>query len=328
MLQITFDLFSGRPNPTWRLGDEAAGEVLAEIARTPQVVSPVDDFPAILGFRGVELHLSDGLARVHNLPGAFRIAAGRSGDEDTGRALAERLLDTVGDAELPQDAGALDESRAPDDETVELLREQVRSAGSAQLRRAVAPRASPGFGTVGPGREEPRIFNAIRYEAFGWDPARWNTSPSQARNNCYCFATDQRIDKFGWPGYAGTGKGVAPPFTTPQLTTAVLADGAIPRADGVRSSLRPRHMFAMVLGYYRSGRGYTDYHFYRQLAGGTWGHKPGNSPAVTTDDAGQTIYDPLTCSRPNYPEFCGYFLAQSRMKIGGTGYPTIRGDDK
>lgn len=319
MLQITFDLFSGRPNPRWQLSDEAAREVLDEIARNPQMISGVGDYPAILGFRGVELRLSEELARLHDLPREFRIAAGRSADEDAGRALAERLLDTAPAAEPPRDpTRVMVEPGVPDDRMVEFLRQEVRSAGPAS---GSGPTAVPGPNAVGPGQEEPRIFNAGRYEAFGWDPSRWNTPQHQARNNCYCFGTDQRIDYFGWPGYGGTGKGVNPPFTTPQLTNAVLEDGAIPRPHGVRSGLRPRHMFAMVLGYPRQGYGYTDYHFYRQLAGGTWGHKPGNTQAVITDDAGQIIYDPEACSRPKYPEFCGFFFTQFRIKIGGNWYP-------
>lgn len=321
MLQITFDLFSGQPNPSWSLDDEAADEVLAEIARHPGAVSRADDFPVILGFRGVELHLSDELSRRHGLPRQFRIAAGRAADEDAGLDLAERLLETVPRAAEPH-AGLVAPRRrtVPDARIVELLREEIRSPRPPG-REGQRASAGPGEG-IGPGEEEPRIFSARRYEAFGWDPARWNTLPYRARNNCYCFGTDQRIDYFGWPGYGSTGSGVVTPLTTPQMTAAIQSDGAVPRDHGAAASLRPRHMFAMVIGWLEPG-GYTDYHFYRQLAGGVWGHKPGNAPATTTDDAGNTIYDPESCSRRKYPVFCGYFYTQSRMRIGGDWYPEI-----
>lgn len=56
----------------------------------------------------------------------------------------------------------------------------------------------------------------------------------------------------------------------------------------------------------------VDYHWYRQLDNGKWGHKPGRFAATDKDAANNVIYYPNTCNR-NY------------LSIGGTNYNAFIG---
>ena len=56
------------------------------------------------------------------------------------------------------------------------------------------------------------------------------------------------------------------------------------------------------------GRRWNDYHWYRQEPGGTWSHKPGNTPVQHTDGSGNVITDPGKANRGWYDTSCGYLL--------------------
>jgi hypothetical protein len=311
-----FDVFSGVPNPEWSVAPALADELLATIAANPDCVSPPDRIAPVLGFRGVEIRLGEEEAARHGLPTTFRLDPG------------------------PQDASAAQFVRTLVDRllTAEAADARWTSATelTAEVRAIVREHAGPvrwpstieddGASKTLPGVDEPRILGALRYEALGWDPTKWNVSPTQQRNNCYCFGADKVPNYFGVPGF-GSGVPVSRPFTCDQVTKALLRDGMTLQGHGQPANRRNRNLMAMVLGY-REPIGYTDYHFYRQLADGSWGHKGGNTPAIRTDDAGKIIWDPETCSRRNYPMFCGYFFTQHHAQVAGDWYPGINGQEE
>src|SRR3954451_13094281 len=49
-MHVTLDVFSGRPNPTWRLTSAEARQLIDRVAGQP--VRPVTAHPTLLGFRG------------------------------------------------------------------------------------------------------------------------------------------------------------------------------------------------------------------------------------------------------------------------------------
>src|SRR5690349_24969752 len=103
MLQITADVFSGRPNPSWVIADEAeARATLRELAKDSQLMSAAAAPEAGLGFRGLRIEpLSDELALDFGLSAPAYLAAG---PQATGRAreLAERLIASMGQAQPAQ----------------------------------------------------------------------------------------------------------------------------------------------------------------------------------------------------------------------------------
>jgi hypothetical protein len=69
-------------------------------------------------------------------------------------------------------------------------------------------------------------------------------------------------------------------------------------------SERPRYLVALVVA---PGPGFVDYHWYRKMKEGFWGHKPGGTAVRNLDNSGNIISDPASCDRGPYTHFCGYF---------------------
>jgi hypothetical protein len=92
-------------------------------------------------------------------------------------------------------------------------------------------------------------------------------------------------------------------LSCPAVTKAALADGCHRRFDCFPDQEAPRRLVALVVA-----PGF-DYHWYRihTKAEGFWGHKPGGTAARNVDNSGRVIWNPETCDRGPYTEFCGYF---------------------
>lgn len=132
-----------------------------------------------------------------------------------------------------------------------------------------------------------------------FNPGKWNNDPNvRRRNNCYNYANDKITNTFAQPG-RGSG-----------LMFSALECGNVSSAaqrDGQKVSSKPSttpaqgHYIALVVA------PNYDYHWYRLDSNGMWSHKPGQTPAKNTDNAGRLISDPENCSRYPYTDFCGYF---------------------
>lgn len=93
MLQVTLEVFSGRPNPTLAVDEEEAQAVLRDLALDRDAVAEQKPEAAVLGYRGARLDLqSDYLAQEYNLPRTFWINTGRTRAESKGQEIAERLV--------------------------------------------------------------------------------------------------------------------------------------------------------------------------------------------------------------------------------------------
>jgi hypothetical protein len=151
---------------------------------------------------------------------------------------------------------------------------------------------------------EDAVLGCVIDDGRHFSPDFWNDSGDiQLKNNCYAYATNKDPGTFPQPGRA---EGLTPAITCPDMTTASVADG-LSTADCNASCPSSSRKIALVVD------PNVDFHWYRQDAGGTWSHKPGQTPAVNVDASGRPITDPRTANRdytstggPNYG-FCGCF---------------------
>ncbi len=302
MIRVTADIYSGRPNPTWIVEDEAkAREILKQaVEGGAQVGAQEMAQPGQLGFRGFVIESTeDDLAKDFGLEtGQIRLASTLPAASG-GRALVERLI-----REAP--------SFAPSIETLESIEAMEQPVASLQeaLMEAVSmgSRETVEEGGAAPVEIEGLPEAVCRYERGAYNPGFWNNDPTvRANNNCYNYASNKRTNTFAQPG-RGCGN-IYKVLNCAELTRASLCDGLHRRYDCFPESERPRYLVALVIW---PGR---DFHWYRLHREGFWGHKPGSTAARNVDNAGRIITNPQTADRGPYTQFCGYFYTKRTQKI-------------
>jgi hypothetical protein len=97
-----------------------------------------------------------------------------------------------------------------------------------------------------------------------------------------------------------------------EVTKASLCEGLHKRYDCFPASQAPGYLVALVIA---PGPGFVDFHWYRQMREGFWGHKPGKTAVRNTDNSGKVITNPATCNRGPYTIFCGYFYTCKSQNI-------------
>ncbi|NOG70425.1 hypothetical protein [Roseicella sp. DB1501] len=304
MLQVTVDVFSGRPNPSWVVADEAeARSLLREFSRERPLMAAAPTQDGGLGLRGLQIEpLSDELDKDFGQAAAGYL---RLGPQATGREreLAERVLASM-DQGLPTAASA--EALPLETPLQEFLAQQleVGSRVSATDSSGIAAPEAEEAAAVGPA-----VTCMIELGAF--NPGFWNNDPTtRARNNCYNYASNKRTNTFAQPG-KGCGR-MYTAITCAEMTRASLCDGLHRRFDCFPDSEKPRYLVALVVA---PGPGFVDFHWYRKQKEGFWGHKPGGTAARNTDNSGRVIMDPSTCDRGPYTLFCGYFYTCRSQRI-------------
>jgi hypothetical protein len=313
MLRITADIFSGRPNPAWEVGDEAeVRAMLRELTADPSLLT--DDTPAEsgLGLRGFRLEVhTDELAQDFRVGSPVYLPVGPQARGARASELAERVINLIGRGEESTVEGAppLDTSATELLTTqLEAVTRQSRSVGTG------TDRATP------PTPDETVDAAAVcTYEFSAFNPGFWNNDATVRRcNNCYNYASNWRTNTFAQPGL-GCGS-VWTTITCAEITRAALCDGMHRRYDCFPDSEYPRYLLAMVVAP-PPAFGNGDYHWYRYQLEGYWGHKPGGTAARNTDDSGAVIYNPETANRGPYTQFCGYFYGcnSQRQRIRGFG---------
>jgi hypothetical protein len=155
------------------------------------------------------------------------------------------------------------------------------------------------------------------YDTSPYNPGFWNNDSNiRARNNCYHYASNKRRDTFrvvsggGQPG-AGCGR-IYAAINCNEVTRAALCDGLNRRYTCFPASESPRYLVALVIA---PGPGFVDFHWYRLMREGFWGHKPGMTAVRNVDNSGRVIVNPATCDRGPYTIFCGYFYTCRSQKI-------------
>jgi hypothetical protein len=292
MLQITADMFSGRPNPTWVPEAGEARNLLQEISQNQSAIVAVHEGFQGLGFRGLVVEtLADNIAEKYGLPSTFCIGGSA---HPKGLEIAERLLNSM--------------------LRVQLLDEGVHGLVIQELRRLESrEEVAEADAFTPPAAPVAREAVTCWIELGRFNPGFWNDPAHIGRNNCYHYASNHRRDTFhvqpggGQPG-AGCGH-MYSALTCAEVTRAALCDGLHHRFDCFPDSEKPRWLMALVVA-----PGY-DFHWYRKQKEGFWGHKPGGTAARNVDNNGAIVWNPETAARLPYTDFCGYFYACKSQKI-------------
>ncbi|MFN8493783.1 MAG: hypothetical protein U0350_39640 [Caldilineaceae bacterium] len=307
MLQITADVFSGRPNPTWTVTDEKeAKAILKELAQNPTLIAdtPVE---AGLGFRGVLVEpISDHLVEDLGLSSSLYVPLNAGGFGAKGAEIAERLISLIPQASPSPQAGA--NALALDEALQGFLTGQLLVSRGASVAdgAAVASAASEAAEAVAP-------HVTCYYDTSPYNPGFWNNDPNiRVHNNCYNYASNKRTDTFAQPGL-GCGQ-MYREITCPEVTRAALCDGLHRRYDCFPDSEYPRYLVAMAV-IPSPNPLQRDYHWYRKMREGFWAHKPGGTAVRNVDNSNHVIMDPATCDRGPYTQFCGYFYTCRSQKI-------------
>ena len=276
-MQVTFDVYAGRPNPSWRLPSVVSRKVTELIGDLGLLRSQASmPFPDRLGYRGLQLVLPNDVANRYRVTPWLNLSADAPIFDH--RALFEELLYValfVGE-EFHRIIRAI----------LEFLRDLFTPS-------PVKP------GPAGSG---------CAFEMPPFDPVPWNDPGFIKTNNCYAYAANKRAnypDK-PQPGI-GSGAEYGSP-TGPEVAAAAKRDGAHDAGDCFPDSQAPRLLVALVIW---PG---VDYHWYRKHPD-CWGHKPGSTPARNYDDSHAVIADPRSCNRGPYTEFHGFMLFPKSLKV-------------
>jgi hypothetical protein len=309
MLEIELDIFSGMPNPRWLLPPRHERTLYEMLRAEPNQISAETTTGARLGlgYRGpiVRRIKTDGgpwdkavSARRASFPDDFRLGLKPAKKDSAAEWLVKnatrhgaRIADEVQEV-ASRGIVFVPATRGPNNPAAKIDRSRV---GTAEVAVDVPLR---------PGTEPHETWWACGSNYFSANTSFFNDPAHVTRNNCYCFASNDRPDiRYALPGRRG-GK----PATS--ITCGGVIGGLY--ADGWNDGCQPNGLtIAMVIwpNY--------DYHFYRLVTGGPfwwWGHKPGGTPARYTDDCGHAIYQyqgkgyaPNNICRGGYTDFCGYF---------------------
>jgi hypothetical protein len=304
VLSITADVFSGRPNPTTIITDEAeVRATLKDLTRERALLADGPSPEAGLGLRGFSVDLlNDEVAADFGASAGLFLPVGPTAADSRASDLAERLIDLLGRG-TPAAADA-----APVDNALQqFLRDQLERTSRATTGDSNAP-ASAGPQEAAP-QPAPAVTCQIELGAF--NPGFWNNDPNvRLHNNCYNYASNKRTNTFAQPG-RGCGH-MYTAITCAEVTRGALCDGLHRRFDCFPASQKPRYLVAMVVA---PGPGFVDYHWYRKQKEGFWGHKPGSTAARNYDNSNHVIMDPVTCDRGPYTQFCGFFYTCVSQKI-------------
>jgi len=313
MLRVTADIFSGRPNPTWDIQDEAeARAVLKDIASNRRIATEVGgaaESSLGLGFRGLIVEpMADDLGKDFGLEGGYRVSPSQVGGDSKGSELIEKLIDLAGKS--PSVEG-LEDAEDQGASLRELLRDQLDKGSRTTVPDQRGDQGNRGTASHHEGTEEAAPEITCYIEKSPYNPGFWNNDSTTLRNNnCYNYASNKKTNTFAQPGRGAGSMYTA--LTCPEVTRASLADGLHHRYNCFPDSQKPRYLVALVIA---PGPSFKDFHWYRLNSENFWSHKPGGTPARNVDNSNKVITNPETCNRGPYTNFCGYFYTCKSQKI-------------
>ena len=308
-MRVTLNMFSGRPNPNWRLSRAQASELVERVRAEGERTAA--DEPPRLGFRGftVDADLEDLVVQpkmaarfvVPPLPTAPAPAP-------TVKPRGRRQGSAAAQMEDRQAAGAeladwMLRTAPPtvEDRVLEAASYAIRegpAAGEA-ARKARAMPAAAEEGTM-------PDFTGARCDPFltPIQIAFWDNPPVRFRNNCYNYATNYASNTMAQPGRR-SGR-IYSAFECEEVSAAAKADGYVDACEG---SVR-----VVALSIWPG----FDFHWWRLHPGGFWAHKIGTSPVFQRDNSGRVLGNGLTpanCDRGPYTQFCGFFFAPLGVEV-------------
>jgi hypothetical protein len=284
-LRITFDVFSGRPNPSVTLTDAESADFLKRIGAVNAAASAGPQGhaePSTLGYRGLIVEQLQSPANA--LPQRFRVSS-------------SSVASTAGT--LKSVDGSVEQSILGN--ATILARAGVSADLAAVMRtHAAAPKTAT---TAAPA---PTSGLLVCTCAPLYEPNWWNDGASggakQFNNNCYNYACNYRTDTFAQPGKA-SGQ-VWNHLVCADVGAAALRD-ALSSTKVTTIKCPPEgHLAALCMW------DTFDYHWYRMGRDGLWSHKPGGMPVTNLDNSGQIIRDPRTANRGDYTTFCTFMIVR------------------
>ena len=288
-LQITFDIFSGRPNPVFILDGAEATELLKRLqpVATTAAPTPAQPLGSVLSYRGLLIE-QIGVSNAA-FPPRFRAVDGMVVAPGTAHRTVEPAIE-----EFVLNAPSVARNAALVPELVALIREE------AAHRRMAPPVRAPLASVV----SAPPILKCPCAPLY--EPAWWNDAgQKQLHNNCYNYACDYRTDTFAQPGRAGGTHMTA--ASCPGVHPAALSDALLDytQLGSPQSPIRcpsEGHLVALVIW------PRWDFHWYRMGRDGWWSHKPGSWPVTNIDNSNAPISDPRTANRGRYTDFCSFMI--------------------
>lgn len=319
--RITPQFYSGRPNPSWTVEGSELAALLEQVNENPGMVVPFESIgQGRLGYSGVMVELgSDHLDA--DLPACFILDTPTRMRIGDGASLAESLVRSM-PAEAIDLTMAVDSARFHAELRDIILEDMAEARGTADL--SLLSTLSEGAIASAPAAlVAADIERGCIVESAVYNPGFWNDGATyQMKNNCYCYGSNRRINKFGFPGKAA-GRPVGFPFTVNNVRDALLADGLKPHGTCLADGEKPRFFLAMVIAEYNGVQGHNDFHFYRHSVTDTsntnkfWSHKQGQYPVSDMDNARRVIRNVETCDRGKYKSFGGYFYVGKSVRIDG-----------
>lgn len=316
---VTLDIFSGLPNPVWRLSEKDCARLLERVAGRATMAAVADEANSVLGFRGFVVSASsdDELSDTFGAP--FRIG-GTTGAQtpaadshltafsafewveisrfllNTGRHVLDEGMATHLESLIQTQA----QPAARPDESLWMEPAEPAPVDELPAAEALAPPAAPEAAAAAPCVIANTPYN----------PGFWNRPGVQEKNNCYNFAMNWRSDTFAQPGrISGHPTSI---INCPSIATAANWDGCHAYCSGSNKNV------ALVIAPQFAGNG-PDYHWYRRQREGFWAHKPGGGAATNKDSLGRLIdgvhLTPANCARGYYTIFCGYRFSPTGMRV-------------
>jgi hypothetical protein len=312
---VTLDVYSGRPNPSWRLSDKDHSRLLERVSGRALADETEVASDAVLGPRGFVVSAARDDEVPEGVPFAFRIGVRAP------RAVAESHATPHSASELHEISRFLlsTGSHVLDPELMGFLEASIQkiaqpAPSSADLMWQQPAEPAEEMGEVAAVRSEEAIaaptvaILACIIANTPYNPAFWNTPAVQPKNNCYNYAMNWRSDTFAQPGRIS-----GHPYTAINCA----AVGTAADWDGCHAYCRGSNKnVALVIA---PGPGFVDFHWYRRHREGFWGHKPGGTAARNVDNRGRlingTTLTPANCDRGPYTIFCGYRFSPTGMRV-------------
>lgn len=285
-LRVTFDIFSGRPNPVLDLDAVDSARLLARLqpAAGLRGANAVPPRESTLGYRGM---IVEQVGRASSkLPPKSRVVDGRLFAPKTAwRLRSADIEDFI--LGLP----AVARSKAFPKDLIALLRKE----------------SAPSNGKSGSDSIFSSSFEApVKKCACAplYEPDWWNDGADggsrQAFNNCYNYACNYRTDTFAQPGRAAGEMYTA--LTCAAVKPAALRDDLTEYPSKTIRCPKEGALVALVIW------PNADFHWYRMGRDGLWTHKPGGTEVTDLDNSGNLITDPRNADRGPYIDFCSFMI--------------------
>lgn len=287
-MNISLDLYSGRPNPDWQLPAVVSMQVFSLLNDLGLFKGNLHQpFPGRLGYRGLRVNVGPALSIKYRVPLTLSLSVTGSFNHSK---LMKELSALAWAADFLGIKGFFD--------AIQSVIKSLTGRGSGAASGGAPKAAKP---TMGP----------CEFEMLPFDPSPWNQPAFQPTNNCYAYAANLRKSYSSKP-QPGIGSGSRfSAITGADVGAAAKRDGAHEVTDCFPDSEKPRCLVALVIW---PGE---DYHWYRKHPD-CWGHKPGGTVARNTDESGAVITNPQTCDRGDYTEFTGYMLLPKGLKVAAS----------